>query len=231
VPQSPRTLGLCLAIVGFASCSGRVELPDGGVAGADPSGLGGSSSNGGIGGKLGSAGRAAEGGGGAGGGGSGGVSPGGVSAVGGSQDGGAGGDAAGGAPETLEAEAPLMPTAGNSVTGSVHFKQQGTSVAMNITLATCPEGPHALHLHANPACGDNANAAGGHWSPQGEGIADIKCGPNGAGKLSLQAAPGVWSIGGPAVSDLLRHAIILHGATDQPDAAARIACGIPAKVP
>ena len=102
---------------------------------------------------------------------------------------------------------------------------------MNVTLAGCPEGPHALHLHANPACGDNANAAGGHWSPQGEGIADIQCGADGAAKFSLQAARGVWSIGGPAVSDLLRHAVILHAGPGQPDPAARIACGIPAKVP
>lgn len=124
-----------------------------------------------------------------------------------------------------------MPTAGNTVTGSVHFTEQGDSVDMTIHLKGCPEGPHALHLHANAACDDAGNAAGGHWSPQGEGIADIKCGADGAAKFSLQIARGVWSIGDPAVSDLLRHAIILHAGPGQPDPGARIACGIPAKLP
>jgi Cu/Zn superoxide dismutase len=66
------------------------------------------------------------------------------------------------APVLLMADATLMPTQGNGVTGSAHFTQNGEQVDMSVTLTGCPAGPHALHLHANAACGDNANAAGGH---------------------------------------------------------------------
>jgi Cu/Zn superoxide dismutase len=111
----------------------------------------------------------------------------------------------------------------------VHFSAQGERVDMTLTLSACPAGPHAVHLHANAACNDNGNAAGGHWSPQGEVLADIVCGADGAAQLAYMSEPGSWSIGGPAASDLLRHAIIVHAGSTQ-DPGARIACGIPAKV-
>jgi Cu/Zn superoxide dismutase len=136
---------------------------------------------------------------------------------------------AGGGAQSVEADAKLMPTTGNGVTGTAHFNAQGERVDMTLTLSGCPAGLHAVHLHTNAACADNGNAAGGHWSPQGEVLADIVCGADGAAQLSYVSEPGSWSIGAPAASDLLQHAIIVHaGSTQEPGA--RIACGIPAKV-
>lgn len=129
-----------------------------------------------------------------------------------------------------EAEAQLAPT-GGMASGTVHFTARGEQVEMRVTLMGCPAGPHALHLHANAACGDGANAAGGHWAPQGEGIADITCAADGSAQLSFLSEPGVWSLGAPAVSDVLQHAIVLHAGPSGPDPGARIACGLPVKKP
>jgi len=125
----------------------------------------------------------------------------------------------------------LAPTQGNSVTGKAHFSDSGGQVELSITLMSCPTGPHAVHLHANAACGDNGNAAGGHWSPQGEGMGDAMCGADGAAQFSFKAPAGLWSIGGAAASDVLQHAVMLHAGPDKPDPGGRIACGIPVKAP
>jgi Cu/Zn superoxide dismutase len=131
----------------------------------------------------------------------------------------------------LAADAELAPTQGNGVTGKAHFSESGSEVELSINLTGCPMGPHAVHLHANAACGDSGNAAGGHWSPQGEGMGDVMCGADGAAQFSFKAPAGLWSIGGAPASDLLQHAVILHAAANQPDPGGRIACGIPLKAP
>jgi Cu/Zn superoxide dismutase len=135
----------------------------------------------------------------------------------------------GGADVELSADAQLMPTPGNGVTGSVHFAQLDERVDMTVSLSNCPQGAHALHLHANAACGDGGNAAGGHWQPQGDGIGDVSCGADGNGQHSFTPPDGTWSIGGPASTNLLAHALILHAGPSLPEPGARIGCGIPAK--
>jgi Cu/Zn superoxide dismutase len=134
----------------------------------------------------------------------------------------------GGADVELSADAQLMPLQGGGVTGSVHFSQLGRKVDMSVTLSGCPAGPHALHIHVNAACGDNGNAAGGHWQPEGDGIGDISCGDDGSAQYSFTPPEGTWSIGGPASTNLLGHALILHAGPSKPDPGGRIACGIPA---
>lgn len=129
-----------------------------------------------------------------------------------------------------EAEAQLLPTSG-ATSGVARFTATGGRVELVVTLTGCSEGPHALHLHANAACADGGNAAGGHWAPQGEIIPDVVCSADGSGQLSFSSEPGVWSLGAPASSDVLRHALILHAAPSQPDPGARIACGIALKAP
>jgi Cu/Zn superoxide dismutase len=136
----------------------------------------------------------------------------------------------GGADAQLAAEATLMPTSGNSVTGSAHFTQLGQHLELTVTLSGCPAGPHALHLHVNPSCGDSANAAGGHWSPQGDGLGEVTCAADGSAEYSHTPADGRWSLGGPASTDLLRRALVLHAGPALPEPGARIACGIPVKV-
>jgi Cu/Zn superoxide dismutase len=135
----------------------------------------------------------------------------------------------GGAATELVANAELMPTSGNVVTGSAHFAQRGEHVELSVSLTSCPMGAHALHLHVNAACGDSANAAGGHWSPQGEGLGEVMCQADGTGQHTFAPPDGSWSLGGPASTDILRHALVLHAGPDLPDPGGRIACGIPVK--
>jgi Cu-Zn family superoxide dismutase len=116
------------------------------------------------------------------------------------------------------------------VSGTALFVQTDDRVELSITLKGCLYGAHAIHLHANAACDDNANAAGGHWSPEGEGMGEAMCGADGVAQFTFQAPAGAWSIGAPAASDVLPHAIILHsGPSTAPGD--RIACGVPAKLP
>jgi Cu-Zn family superoxide dismutase len=196
------------------ACSGHVEAPSTSSAGQTNAGGAGKAAAGGGAGES-SAGAKSSGGGG----------------VSGMSPGSGGNDQAaeaGAAP--LEAEAALMPTQGNGVSGTALFTQTDDSVALKITLKDCRYGAHAIHLHANAACADNANAAGGHWSPEGEGLGEAMCGADGVAQFTFTAPVGSWSIGAPAASDVLSHAIILHsGPSTAP--ADRIACGIPAKLP
>jgi Cu/Zn superoxide dismutase len=60
-------------------------------------------------------------------------------------------------------------------------------------------------------------------------LADVVCGADGAAELSYLSEPGSWSIGAPAASDLLQHAIIVHAGPSQ-EPGGRIACGVPVKV-
>jgi Cu/Zn superoxide dismutase len=136
----------------------------------------------------------------------------------------------GGADAQLAAEASLRPTSGNSVIGSAHFAQLGQHVELNVTLSGCPAGAHALHLHVNPSCADEGSAAGGHWSPQGDGLGEVTCAADGSGHYSYSPPAGSWSLGGPASTDLLRRALVLHAGPSLPEPGARIACGIPLKV-
>ena len=205
------------AVLMALACSGRAESPSVGAAGQTSVGGAGKATGGreagasGTDAKSGSGGVAGE--------------PGAVSA------GTAGSDQAGDAGAApIEAEAQLMPTQGNAVSGTALFLQTDDRVELSITLKGCLYGAHAIHLHANAACSDNANAAGGHWSPEGEGMGEARCGADGVAQFMFKAPAGAWSIGVPAASDVRSHAIILHAG---PSAAPgdRIACGIAAKLP
>ena len=204
---------VCLAAGYVLSCSGRLELPDasqnaaGSKSAYDPPSAGNGS-------QLGTAGS--------------GAGPSGSGGSGGTMED-PGDFPMGGADAELTADAELSPTQGNGVTGSAHFAQLGKKVDMTVTLTSCPAGAHALHLHANAACGDNGNAAGGHWQPQGDGIGEVSCGEDGTAQYSYTPPEGSWSIGGPASTNLLGHALIIHAGPNLPEPGGRIACGIPAK--
>jgi Cu/Zn superoxide dismutase len=204
---------VCLAGACALSCSGRLEADDTSAPVGGSNGTGAAPPSAGSGNPIGVAGTS--------------TSPNGSGGSGnGSED--PGDLPMGGADVELSADAQLMPLQGGSVTGSVHFAQLGTKVDMTVTLSSCPAGLHALHIHANAACGDNGNAAGGHWQPQHDGIGDISCGDDGSAQYSFTPPDGTWSIGGPASTNLLGHALILHAGPNQPDPGGRIACGIPA---
>jgi len=142
--------------------------------------------------------------------------------------GGMGGDpmagSGGGAGVEGGAVAMLMPTAGNQVSGTGVFTQDGDDVVLTITLSDCPPGDHASHIHENKDCGDNGNAAGNHWVPEGEVIDDITCESDGTGMLVVTPPAGTWSIG-EGDNDVTQFALMVHtGSSENPGG--RIACGV-----
>lgn len=210
MPLGSRPLACLLVVWVGVACSGGVDEP----ATEDASGTAGRLS-------VGTAGTSARGGtGGAPAGGGGAATAGTVAEA---------GEAAGGEP-SVTATAMLTGLSGGALAGSVTFVQRGNAVELTLSLSGCPEGLHGVHLHENPSCADAGNAAGGHWSPQGELIPDLTCSADGVGTLAFSPAAGVWSVGGPRETNLLGHAVIVHASPSGPDAGARLACGTPAKV-
>lgn len=138
---------------------------------------------------------------------------------------GTGGDGTGGgAPEPdAVAVATIGSINGSSLTGTGTFTQQDGMVTLVIQLQGCPtEGennPHGTHLHEANDCGDNGNAAGGHW-PNGELIGDITC-SSAATQHTVSLSTDVWTIGGDASTDITQHALMVHNGPT----GTRIGCG------
>lgn len=141
------------------------------------------------------------------------------------------------------AMATLSPTSGSSAMGTVRLTQLGDgSVRVNVDLTGVPTGVHGFHIHEKGDCGDNGNAAGGHYNPTGT--------PHGAPAADAHHAGDFGNVttddsgrvrhefttrsitveAGP--TSAVGHAIILHANPDdlvtQPtgNAGARIACGV-----
>ena len=141
------------------------------------------------------------------------------------------------------AQANLHPTSGSQAVGQVHFQQNADgSVEVMVDLKGVPPGEHGFHIHDKGDCGDNGNAAGGHFNPDAMihsardavshhagDFGNVTADANGVvtttfTTYSITVAPGAKSVVG--------HAVILHANRDdlttQPtgNAGARIACGI-----
>ena len=137
----------------------------------------------------------------------------------------------------------LAPTAGSNAQGMVHFHQLADgSVEVKADLTGVPPGTHGFHLHDKGACGDNGNAAGGHFNPTGA--------PHGAPDAAAHHAGDFGNVTADAKGEVhttfttrsitvtegpvsvANHAVILHANADdlttQPtgNAGARIACGV-----
>jgi Cu/Zn superoxide dismutase len=162
-------------------------------------------------------------------GGAGGARDGGGAGAGGAQDAARDGATAGdGAAGTRTAVAKLMSTgqAGLAMlSGTATFTQMGTQVKLVIELENCPMGNRATHLHDMPNCGNGGNAAGNHWTPNGEGIGEVKCDATSKGRLEFMRGTNMWTIGGAAATDITRHALIVHRGSEA-SPGDRIACGL-----
>jgi Cu-Zn family superoxide dismutase len=147
----------------------------------------------------------------------------------------------GGGPSAV---AHLRPTASTgTASGDVMLIQQthgGVEVRVNLT--GVPPGVHGFHIHEKGDCGDNGNAAGGHYNPTGTPHGNPNFDPHHAGDFGNVSADanGIVSTTftthaitvaeGPTTA--VGHAIILHANPDdlatQPtgNAGGRIACGV-----
>lgn len=137
----------------------------------------------------------------------------------------------------------LGSTSGSTAAGTVTFTEMADgTVRAEIHLTGVPAGIHGFHLHDKGDCGDNGNAAGGHFNPGGTPHGAPDAASHHAGDFgNLDAGTGgvvnaVRTLHGVTVSpgpnSVVGHAVILHANPDdfttQPsgNAGPRIACGL-----
>lgn len=141
------------------------------------------------------------------------------------------------------AVATLAPTSGSTASGTVQLTQMADgSVTVKVDLAGVPPGIHGFHIHEKGDCGDNGNAAGGHYNPSGTAHGAPAADPHHAGDFGNVTANAAGEVhtsfttrsvtveAGPMTA--VGHAVILHANPDdlttQPtgNAGGRIACGV-----
>jgi len=145
-----------------------------------------------------------------------------------------------------EAQATLQPTRGNSVTGSVQFKQVATGLRVTGEVRGLAPGREVgFHVHEKGDCSSgDGMSAGGHYNPTGAAHGRHGAGAHHAGDLpSLKAdASGVAridfetrTIGIGGNTDIVGKGLIVHRDPDdyttQPtgNAGPRLACAVIAK--
>ena len=140
------------------------------------------------------------------------------------------------------AVATLEPTTGNTAAGTVTLKQANGVVEVTVNLTGVPVGAHGFHIHDKGDCGDNGNAAGGHFNPMGTAHGAPAADPHHAGDFGNVTADAHGRVTtsfttrsvtlDSASTSAVGHAIILHANSDdlatQPtgNAGGRIACGV-----
>lgn len=141
------------------------------------------------------------------------------------------------------ASVTLAPTSGSTANGTVTFVQRADgSVDVSAHLTGVPPGVHGFHIHDKGDCGDNGNAAGGHFNPMGVAHGAPSADPHHAGDFGNVTADAQGVVDtkfnthsitvAPGANSVVGHAVILHANPDdlatQPtgNAGPRIACGI-----
>jgi len=144
-----------------------------------------------------------------------------------------------------KAQAKIESKSESLVTGQAFFSEKSGKVKVEISVTGVEPGPTAVHLHSIGDCSsEDAMSSGGHWNPTkdkhgkwGEGqfhsgdIGNINIDESGKGVLILIDQHNRWSIGGPAESNVIGRAVVVHQGRDdmvsQPSGAAgkRAGCG------
>jgi len=131
----------------------------------------------------------------------------------------------------------------SAVSGDVTITETDKGIEVEVKVAGVPTGKHGFHFHEVGNCGDEGNAAGGHFNPEKtkhgflpqDGYQNAHAGdmgnivvtPDGTGSLK-QFLPGVYLTKEPSIGG---RAVILHDKEDdfgQPtgNAGGRIGCGV-----
>ena len=147
-------------------------------------------------------------------------------------------------PQPAQAIARLQATSGSKVSGDVKFTQKsGQQVVINAVIhGLKPNSEHGFHIHDKGDCGDNGNAAAGHFNPLGNphgkydstqhhmgDLPSLKADSNGVATVNVQSAD-ITLLAGPG--NVIGRAVIVHVQPDdyttQPtgNAGARIACAV-----
>jgi Cu-Zn family superoxide dismutase len=139
------------------------------------------------------------------------------------------------------AEAKIMPTEGNQVTGTVRFVAKGNDTLVDISLKNLSPGPHGIHIHERGDCSaPDGLSAGAHFNPTDTphggfdgphhlgDLGNIVAGTNGTVTLNFHVS-GLKLSGEP---NIIGRAVIIHAAADdlktQPtgNSGKRLACGV-----
>jgi Cu-Zn family superoxide dismutase len=148
-----------------------------------------------------------------------------------------------GAAQSARAVATLNPTAGNTVTGTVVFVQEGAHVKVQAQVSGLTPGMHGFHVHEKGDCSaPDAESAGGHFNPTGQPHGDPRApghhagdmpmlSADASGKATLTAELSAMSVGrGP--TDIVGKSVVVHAGVDdyktQPagNSGPRVACGV-----
>jgi superoxide dismutase, Cu-Zn family len=142
------------------------------------------------------------------------------------------------------AMATLQPTTGQAAKGTVHFQDMGGgTIEVQVDLSGVPPGVHGFHIHEKGDCGNDAQAAGGHFNPTGmpHGAPDAVSHHTGDfgnvtadanGEVHTRFTTHSVSLASGASTNPIGRAVVLHEKADdlvsQPsgNAGARISCGV-----
>lgn len=141
------------------------------------------------------------------------------------------------------AEAMLKPTAGNSASGTVSFREEGGKVRVSGSIAGLTPGQHGFHVHDKGDCSaPDATSAGGHFNPTAKHHGHPEHAERHAGDLPqlMADASGNASINalvdgitiGAGAANIVGRGLIVHAAPDdfktQPtgNSGARVACAV-----
>ncbi len=143
------------------------------------------------------------------------------------------------------ATATLAAKSGSTVAGTATFTVGADKkLTVEIKVDHAPPGVHAVHLHVTGDCSSpDGNSAGGHWNPTTDqhgqfgaahfhlgDIGNMTVAADGTGSVTLTTDK--WTAGDGANTDVVGHAVVVHGGVDdfktQPtgNAGPRIACGV-----
>lgn len=141
-----------------------------------------------------------------------------------------------------KAVAVLVPTQGNTASGTVTFTKAEGGVRVVVNLSNVPPGDHGFHIHEFGDCSAaDGTSAGGHFNPtkmdhagpaaEKRHVGDLgNVTANAEGKVTLDYVDKHLAFMGP--SSIIGRGLILHAQPDdlktQPTGAAggRIACGV-----
>ncbi len=143
----------------------------------------------------------------------------------------------------LTATAQLNPTQGNSVTGTVRFRETADGVEVSVRASgLAPGSTHGFHVHENGDCSaPDGTSAGGHFNPGGVDHALPPTEVRHAGDLGNVVADEEGNVEmtetftgltlGEGPTSVVGRGLIMHAGEDrgtQPtgDAGARIACAV-----
>lgn len=135
----------------------------------------------------------------------------------------------------------VAPTGHGASIGLVELTDTRYGMLITPLLHTLPPGIHGFHVHVNPSCADNGEAAGGHFDPQNMGKHLGPYNPNGhLGDLPALTVDQDGNVTLPVlaprlkVSQVIGHSVIFHvggdNYSDTPQKLGggdgRLACGV-----